>query len=236
MTQNEVYQYTYEFGYGFNLINDAYNNISESIAAEDHGLPAIAKNKSCNAVEFAKRLSFYVDYCTTSSGYVSYGYPCKYAERIEEYCSKYASKNEDWCSRYISDGEPRKDLSYDGRCSCCYSDEFKIRELAFFSQEPSDAIVCYYGNTGVAVYIEPDGFKIILLNYTPSLFSLDNENDKNEIRLYKNECKNRGNFIKQYNGVVFIPFTPYNFKKAILDAGDSASKVLGNLHPLITPR
>lgn len=227
MTQYEVYQYTYEFGYGFNLINDAYNHISERIAAEEHGLSAIAKNESYNAVELADALDWHVRYGDLHGGYVSHGYPCKYGERLWTYCDEYASKKQDCTNSYYN-------IEQD--CGADYKNEFKSRELAFFFQEPSNAIISYYGNTNVEVYIEPDGFKIILLNYTPSLFSLDDENDKNEIRLYKNECKFRGNFIKQYNGVVFIPFTPYNLKKAILDAGYSASKVLGNLHPLITSR
>lgn len=227
MTQYEIYQYTYEFGYGFNLINDAYNNISERITAEPWGrLQSIAKNESNNAVEFAQALRG-----VFKPNYTSCIYPCEYAGRIFEYCDEYARKKEAWYNRYISDDEPNKDIS----CGERYNEAFNLGELMFFSQEPSAAVVIY-NNTNVAVYFEPDGFKIILLNYTPSLFSLDDENDKNEIQLYKNECKNRGNFIKQYNGVVFIPFTPYNLTKAIRDAENSFSKVLGNLRPLITSR
>lgn len=231
MTQYEVYQYTYEFGRGFNLINDAYNNISERIAAEDWGLSSIAKNKSNNVFELTDALYLRACCIDMADANVFHIYPCEYAERLWTYCDEYASKKQEqeWFKYNIDD-------EYRNCDNTTYDDEFKSRELMFFSQEPSNAAVCYCANANVAVYIEPDGFKIILLNYAPSLFSLDNENDKNEIQLYKNECKIRGNFIKQYNGIVFIPFTPYNLKKAILDAGDSASKVLGNLHPLITPR
>lgn len=223
MTQYEVYQYTYEFGYGFNLINDAYNNISERIVAEPGDLPSIAKNESDNAVNFAQVLR---RRCLI---YASCIYPCEYAGRIFEYCDEYASKKRDWyyINNISNDVIPGEKY---------YLEKFGQRELMFFSQEPSIAIVIFDYGINVGVYIEPDGFKIILLNYKPSLFSLDDENDKNEIQLYKNECKNRGNFIKQYNGVVFIPFTPYNLTKAILDAENSSSKVLGNLRPLITSR